>query len=380
MDIQFNEPPETRYDRHQLISWWDQALVARSRFLVVGAGALGNEALKLLALIGAGQIQVVDFDVVSRSNLSRMVLFRESDIGQAKTAVAARRIAEINPEVEVIPVQGDLRYHVGLGDYRAASIVLGCLDSLNARWALNRRCQRAGVGWIDAGISDYHGLVAHYAAGEGACYECTFSASSYARFNQRYSCPFGFSSDQPAGSVPTTALTTSAIAAMQVQQALMVLHHMPEALQPGERAMLYLKPFLLTRDRLPFNPNCLAHDPLPPELPRVSWGRETNIAQAIQYAREIDPAASELELGFDLVLSLTCPVCHTQEKVLRPRDQVIQSGAFCPQCRQERQPEVVDRIGFDHPLAGHRLGEIGIPPREILSFRSAARTIYLQIA
>ena len=75
--IDFVSPTETRYDRHELISWWDQEKVSKANVIVVGAGALGYEVLKLLALMGVGNITVIDFDVVSCSSLSRMNLFCE---------------------------------------------------------------------------------------------------------------------------------------------------------------------------------------------------------------------------------------------------------------------------------------------------------------
>ena len=74
--------------------------------LVVGAGALGNEVLKNLALLGVGTTYVIDLDDVEPSNLSRSVLFRAEDGGQPKAEVAARRAGEINPEVAI---RGDAR-------------------------------------------------------------------------------------------------------------------------------------------------------------------------------------------------------------------------------------------------------------------------------
>ncbi|MDE2507058.1 MAG: ThiF family adenylyltransferase, partial [Planctomycetota bacterium] len=80
-----------RYGRLRLISWWRQDRLAASRVLVVGAGALGNEALKNLALVGVGAIHIVDFDVVEPSNLARSVFFRAADAGRPKAEVAAER-------------------------------------------------------------------------------------------------------------------------------------------------------------------------------------------------------------------------------------------------------------------------------------------------
>ena len=90
---------EDRYSRLNLIGWWDQQRLREARVLVVGAGALGNEVLKNLALVGIGHITIVDFDVVEDSNLSRSVLFRASDSGKPKSVVAARSVVDLNPDV-----------------------------------------------------------------------------------------------------------------------------------------------------------------------------------------------------------------------------------------------------------------------------------------
>src|SRR3954468_17925425 len=93
------EVREDRYHRQTLIDWWDQKRVSATRILLVGAGALGNEIAKLLALIGSGQTLVYDPDRIERSNLSRSVLFREADEGGHKAEVAVRQMRDINPDV-----------------------------------------------------------------------------------------------------------------------------------------------------------------------------------------------------------------------------------------------------------------------------------------
>src|SRR5258706_15167955 len=91
-DSHLFEVREDRYHRQTLIDWWDQQRVRDTRILVIGAGALGNEILKLLALIGSGWTLVYDPDRIERSNLSRSVLFRETDEGGHKAEVAAREM------------------------------------------------------------------------------------------------------------------------------------------------------------------------------------------------------------------------------------------------------------------------------------------------
>ncbi len=73
---------DDRYSRLRLISWWRQEKLAAAKVLVVGAGALGNEVIKNLALLGVGTTYVIDLDEVEPSNLSRSVLFRAEDGGK----------------------------------------------------------------------------------------------------------------------------------------------------------------------------------------------------------------------------------------------------------------------------------------------------------
>ena len=74
---------EDRYSRLQLAGWKREVLRS-ARVLVAGAGALGNEVIKNLALLGIGSMLIVDFDTIEVSNLSRSVLFRQEDVGHHK--------------------------------------------------------------------------------------------------------------------------------------------------------------------------------------------------------------------------------------------------------------------------------------------------------
>ena len=111
----------------QLMSWWKSETVQAAKVMVVGAGALGNEVLKNLALMGVGHIVIVDFDKIEFHNLSRSVLFRESDVNdnRNKVEVAAERIKGINPRVKVKAINGDITIDVGLGIYRRMDAIIG---------------------------------------------------------------------------------------------------------------------------------------------------------------------------------------------------------------------------------------------------------------
>ena len=116
---------DDRFHRFSLIWWWDHDRLQRANVLVIGAGALGNELIKNLALLGIGNIFIADLDSVENSNLSRSVLYRESDIGKSKAEVAAAAARSIYPRMNARAFHGDVVNELGLGVFRWADIILG---------------------------------------------------------------------------------------------------------------------------------------------------------------------------------------------------------------------------------------------------------------
>jgi molybdopterin/thiamine biosynthesis adenylyltransferase len=86
---------EDRFQRFRLIGWWDQERLSRAKVLVIGAGALGNEIIKNLALLGVGHLFIADLDRIENSNLSRSILYRAADNGRFKAETAARAARDI---------------------------------------------------------------------------------------------------------------------------------------------------------------------------------------------------------------------------------------------------------------------------------------------
>ena len=209
---------EGRFARLEAIEWWDQPLVARSRVLVVGAGALGNEVIKNLALLGVGEVVVVDMDRIESSNLSRSVLFREGDEGKAKAECAARAASRIFPGARVRPIVGNVLADVGLGFFRRADVVIGALDNREARVFVNSACARVGRPWIDGGIEVLRGIVRGFAPPRTACYECTMSQVDWDLLNKRRSCSLLARRAAEQRGTPTTPTTASVIGALQAQE------------------------------------------------------------------------------------------------------------------------------------------------------------------
>lgn len=214
---------------YNLLSWFKKDKVKNARVLVAGAGALGNEVVKNLALFGVGHIYVVDFDQIELSNLTRSVLFRENDAYNHayKAEVVAKRAMEINPQIKVTPIVGNLFSEVGFGIYRIVDVVIGCLDSRIARYQLNRLCMRAGKTWIDGSIENLTGALRVFTPGI-SCYECGLSREEFNIIMLRTGCADVVRSQASAGRVATTPISASIIGAMQVQEAMKVIHLDPD--------------------------------------------------------------------------------------------------------------------------------------------------------
>ncbi|MCD4696029.1 MAG: ThiF family adenylyltransferase [Bacteroidales bacterium] len=219
------DPNKWGEDVFSLLSWFNAEKMENAKVMVVGAGALGNEVLKNLALFGIGNIIVVDFDRIEHSNLCRSVLFRKEDADKSefKAEVAARRIKEINPNVNIQAISGDIGNEVGLGIFRKMDVIIGCLDSRFARFLINRHCFRANKMWIDGGIENLEGNARIFKPGYN-CYECSLTDSELSQLNFRTGCPDIANFNFVQGRVATTPVSASLIGAIQTQEALKIIH------------------------------------------------------------------------------------------------------------------------------------------------------------
>ena len=159
------------YNRQFRLEGWSQKLVKISRILIAGVGGLGCEIAKNLAMLGIGHLDLVDLDIIEHSNLNRQILFAGAKMGEPKAIVAAKKLAEINPNITIKGYYTSLE-RLDPALYQAADVVIGGLDSMNARLNLNAQCVRFKKPLVDGGVSGYHGHVYTIFPYQNACYEC----------------------------------------------------------------------------------------------------------------------------------------------------------------------------------------------------------------
>ena len=144
------QPTGSRYDGQIAVfgQKFQQKLEQLNAF-VVGAGALGCEFLKLLAMMGVscgkdGQLSVTDDDTIEKSNLSRQFLFRQNDIGRSKSEVAGRAAQGMNPSLKLNSLQNrvcpETEDVFNDSFWEGLDVVINALDNVKARLYVDMRC------------------------------------------------------------------------------------------------------------------------------------------------------------------------------------------------------------------------------------------------
>jgi len=359
--------PNLQKDRlgtFEFISWWEREKVQQARVLVVGAGALGNEVIKNLALMGVGYIFIIDFDNIEAANLSRSVLFRETDNHRNKAEVVAARAKAINPQVHVQYLHADVTTGLGLGVIRRMDVIIGCLDNREARLAVNRFCYWMDKPWVDGAIQELLGLMRVFVPGEGACYECTLTEQALRDLSLRYSCQLLARQNVLLGKVPTTPTIASIIGGMQSQEALKLIHAMP--VEAGK--VVHFNGLTNDMHTTAYNPReeCESHwtygeiTELPARAERATLEDLLKIARA-----DLGPDAV-IELDQELVTSLECPKCHSLEKVLRPLSEITFEAGHCPTCGTLREAQFTHMITGEEDFLHRTLQSVGVPQLHIL--------------
>jgi adenylyltransferase/sulfurtransferase len=183
--MDFSDAQIDRYARHLVlpeVGEDGQATLLRSSVLVIGAGGLGSPLLLYLAAAGVGRLGVVDDDDVDLSNLQRQVVHDTSNIGLAKTISAKARLAEINPEVRVVPHRTRVTRETVMDLVSGYDLVADGSDNFPTRYLMNDACYLAGKTLVSAAIMRFDGQLTTFKAHQRSadqpeahpCYRCLF--------------------------------------------------------------------------------------------------------------------------------------------------------------------------------------------------------------
>lgn len=151
-----------------------QEKLLRAKLLIVGLGGLGCPAALYLAAAGVGELGLVDFDQVDATNLQRQVLYTSTDVGKPKVPIAALRLRELNPDIEIREHQVRLSSDNALDIVSGYDYVIDGTDNFPTRYLVNDACVLAGKTNIYGSILRFEGQVSVLAHARGPCYRCLF--------------------------------------------------------------------------------------------------------------------------------------------------------------------------------------------------------------
>ena len=166
-----------RYSRHLIIP--DVAMAGQQRLmnakvLCVGAGGLGSPALMYLAAAGVGTLGIVEFDTVDESNLQRQIIHGQSDIGKSKAISAKEKIAEINPNVNVIVHEVRLDTDNVTEIFSQYDLIVDGTDNFATRYLVNDACVLLKKPYVWGSIYRFDGQASVFWAEYGPCYRCLY--------------------------------------------------------------------------------------------------------------------------------------------------------------------------------------------------------------
>ena len=178
------KPPELtpaqleRYSRHLLlpeVGEKGQEKLLKARVLLLGAGGLGSPAALYLAAAGVGTLGVIDNDVVDASNLQRQVLHGTSTVGVSKVESGAKRIADLNPDVNVIPFDERLTSeNVDRIFDQGWDVIVDGPDNFPTRYLVNDASVWKDIPVVHGSIFRFDGQVTTFWPKLGPCYRCLY--------------------------------------------------------------------------------------------------------------------------------------------------------------------------------------------------------------
>jgi molybdopterin/thiamine biosynthesis adenylyltransferase len=369
IEVEFTD---SRYHRQELITWWDQSKLLKSKVLVVGAGAIGNEVVKNLSMVGVGFISIVDMDSIENSNLARCVFFREEHNGMDKATVLAEQAMKLNPEVKteslVMPVQ-----RLGVNYLRQFDIIIGALDNREARAWVNQASRKIGKVWIDAAIEGLRGLVRTFMT-DGSCYECTLSDDDYKAMSHRRSCALLAPHEILSGKTPTNATTAGVVAGVQVQEAIKFLVGRKDLMALGGKVWVYTGDSMTTYvTRYEEDEDCLAHDFYEDiESAADAVSISDLVSRATQTTGEKVVA---IDFEEDLILVRGCKECGI-EGFSKLRSAFGLGEGLCSSCGKELVESFGSSIEANDTRSSKPLSSLGLPISEIITIRTETKRVH----
>jgi hypothetical protein len=311
---------------------FSRPVVQRLRAAVVGAGALGNEVVKALGLLGVARVVIIDPDRVEPSNCTRSVLFRNAQsVGFSKAECLAQAAGPLFPDTEFAAIPLEIA-DTGLGRLECADILFSCVDNDLARLEIASISAKLGLPVCDAGLGtpDYsHGRVSWFAGKTGACFGCKLTPSRRSELLTLWDASVRPCHDpQPSGIAPSTPTMAAITGSLQVELGLRWLME-EQAESVSFEISLEGKP-QSAYFRTPVSSSCPFHERRDESLLALPAGDAT--FDALLASVQAPPGSSAyVALDWPICTRARCLGCGSEWPPMR-RAAAVRRGGVCPQC------------------------------------------------
>ncbi len=134
---------ENIFSRNELF-WGEenQKLLSQKHIVVFGLGGVGGYCAEALARAGAGELTLVDFDTVSKTNINRQLVALHSTVGQKKTYLFEQRLKDINPDIKLNVIDD---FYTGNIDFSSVDYVADAIDTMRSKVELLETCVKSKI-------------------------------------------------------------------------------------------------------------------------------------------------------------------------------------------------------------------------------------------
>jgi molybdopterin/thiamine biosynthesis adenylyltransferase len=335
---------------------------------VIGCGALGAEAARLLGLLGVGSVLLIDHDRVESTNLIHSPYLRAPHTpGLPKALVLAESLAAHFPDTHWQPIAYEIA-DTGFAHLRRCALLFSCTDNALARAETAYAAHRLQLPMVDAGLKGHavwSGRVAWLPGGPAACFLCQISAARRAELLSlslaaAQSCATPALDTSPVPSTPTMA---SIVAGLQIDLGLR-LHLTPQShLQARAWELsLPLPETTWTSFTIPRSADCPWHDP-DPDLTLAALPMDVPMRESL--------GTDTLELDWTLCLRARCATCrHLWSPLVRVA--ILRRHTTCPHCHgtHPHPIETLTTLHPTHPVALHTPAQLNLPQNHLFTLRS----------
>jgi adenylyltransferase/sulfurtransferase len=347
--------------------------MAKMRFIVVGVGALGNEVVKNLGLLGAGSVVLIDPDSIERSNLPRCVFFRASDCGRPKAEVLAQALASACPDTRWEFRNCEIA-DLGFGAFAGADLILTCVDSDLARIEAAWIALRLDIPMVDAGLggSDcWRGRVSFFAGRSSACFCCKLSPRRR-RELLALALSAGHSCWAPGKTtlLPSTPTMASIVGALQLDFGLRCVtqsgNFRKQAFQSPTIEIALDSSIGLRNFATPISSSCPFHT--------ASTQQAVPLRHSRASARELLDYHSmyAVDLDWPICMAARCLNCGFDWKPMK-RVAWLRRHGTCPFCRSYRilENQNISSLDRSSEWVNTPLIDLGLPEHHLYTMRSA---------